>query len=100
MAEMAFQLAGNQVTGDDTSCFAFDHDYVQHLVTVVHGNITEGNLALEGLVSTDQQLLPGLTCGVESTLYLCTTERTVAEQTAIFPCERHTLCYALVDDVG
>ncbi len=57
------------------------------------------DLAVERAVGAEQELLAGLALGVECTAHLCATERTVGEQTAVFACEGHTLCHALVDDI-
>ena len=43
-------------------------------------------------------MLPGLSGGVEGTLYLHSSERAVGKQSAVFAGERYPLCYALVDD--
>src|SRR5258708_15695017 len=36
MAEMSFQFAGDQVTGDDAAGLAVDDDYVQHFMAGVY----------------------------------------------------------------
>src|SRR5690606_9547283 len=57
------------------------------------------DLALEGLVGADQQLLTGLAAGVERPGDLHATEGTVVEQSAVLAGEGDTLGDALVDDV-
>ena len=61
-------------------------------------HVTGGNLAHEGLVGTEQELLTRLTAGVERTGNLRTTEGTVVEEATVFTTERNTLGDALVDD--
>ena len=104
MSEEALDAAGNEVTGDDTACtllavlISDEHD-IEHLVTGVHLHFAFADLAAEGGISTEEQLLTGLTLCVEGTAYLRATERTVVEQTSVLTGERNALCYTLVDDV-
>lgn len=56
------------------------------------------NLSVERSISAKKKLLTGLSPCIESTAYLHTTERTVCKISAVFPCERNTLSYALVND--
>ena len=97
---IAFKLAGNEVTHDNTACTAVDHNDVEHLTAVValHGAFL--NLAVKRRVCAKQELLAGLALGIESTAHLCAAERAVCQQAAVFACERHTLCHALVDNVA
>ena len=95
----ALKLAGYEVFGDDTAGTAVDDNYVVHLIAVEALHLAELDLAVERRVSTEKELLSGLTLGIESTRYLCTTERAVGEGATIFASERHALSYALVDDV-
>ena len=97
---MPFQFTGNQVSGDDAACLSVDDDQLHHFMAGMHFNSTQSHLPFKRLVGSDQQLLSGLTSSIECTLNLGSTERTVAEQSTIFPCERNTLCYALVNDAG
>src|SRR6185312_1764898 len=100
MTEISFELARDQVAGNDAPGFSIDDHDIQHLVTAVHFHVAESHLALQGLVGADQQLLSRLPRGIEGPLYLYTPERTVAQQSAVFPRERHSLCHALIDDIG
>ena len=77
MTEMTFQFSIYQVAANNTSCFMIHHYHIQHFVAGIHGYITEGHLTFEGLVSTNQQLLTGLTGCIESPFYLGTTKRSV-----------------------
>src|SRR5260221_12854430 len=97
---MSFQLAGDQVPGDDTPVLPVDVHDSQHFMTGTLPHIARDHLVFQGLVSADQQLLAGLSRRIEGTLHLCAAERAVAQQTAIFAGKRHPLCYALVDDAG
>ena len=99
MAEMAFQLAGHEVAGYDAPRLSvYDHQ-VQHLMAGILLHISQSDLALQCLVGSQQQLLTGLSAGIESAAHLGTPERAVIQQSAIFSCKRHTLCHALVNDV-
>ena len=62
----------------------------------VHG--ARCDLALERLVRAEQQLLAGLTAGVEGARDLHAAERAGVEQTAVLAGERHPLGDTLVDD--
>ena len=63
-----------------------------------HLDLTGSNLAHEGLVGTEEELLTRLTAGVERTGDLRTTEGTVVEEATVFTTERNALSDALVDD--
>ena len=95
----ALDVAGYQVTGNDTAGTAVDDDEVEHLVAGILFYRTFLYLAVERCVCTQQQLLSRLTLGIESTRYLGTTERTVGQLAAVFAGERYALSHALVDDV-
>ena len=58
MAEMLFQFAGNEVTGDDAAGFTVDHHHIQHFMTGEHGHRSEGNLPFECAVSTKSNCCP------------------------------------------
>ena len=65
----------------------------------IHLHGAEADLTRQRRVSTDEELLAGLTAGVESAGNLSAAERTIREQTAVFTGERHTLGDTLVDDI-
>src|SRR5690606_6797177 len=46
MAEVALQLTGNQVAGYNTACFTVYFYHFQHLMTGIHGHITQCYLTL------------------------------------------------------
>ena len=64
----------------------------------LHGS--GGNLLVQGSIGTQQQLLAGLSAGVEGTAHLHATEGTVGQVSAVFTGKRNTLCHALVDNGG
>src|SRR5699024_5148942 len=77
----------------------FNEDNVFHFVAGIQFHSAYVHLAAQCRVCTQQQLLSGLTLGIESTGYLSTTERTVVQCTAVFEGERNTLCNALGDNI-
>src|SRR4051794_35359926 len=97
---MSFQLAGDEVPGDDAPCLAVDADDVQHFMTGIHLYIAKRYLPFQSLVGADQQLLAGLACRIKGTLYLRSAKGAVAQQTTIFTGKRNTLRHTLVDDAG
>ena len=99
MCSVTFDFAGYQVAGNNTTGFTIDLNYIQHFVAAVHFNIAFGNLTVQRLVGTNQQLLTGLATCIKCTAYQYTTKRTVVEQTAIFATKRYTLCHTLVNNV-
>ena len=99
VGEVGLDLAGHQVPDDHAAGPAVDHDQLEHLVPAVHGHGAGGDLALQGLVRADQQLLAGLAAGVEGPRDLHAAEGPVVQQPAVLPGERHALGDALVDDL-
>ena len=74
-----FDLTSNQVTSQDTTSTFYtfvvlNQYYIQHFVASVQLHVTTLNFAAQCRVSTQQQLLTGLTAGIECTGYLSTTE--------------------------
>ena len=96
----AFDIAGYEVTRDDTLRLTVDNDEVKHFVTriTLHGSCC--NFLIQRRIGTEQQLLAGLAAGIESTAHLHTAEGTVGQISAVFAGERNTLGDALVDDRG
>ena len=93
-----FQFACYKIFCDDTAGTSVNDDNILHFVAGIQFNSTYVYLTAQCRVSTQQQLLTSLAFSVESTGYLCATERTVIQCTAIFASERNTLRYTLVDD--
>jgi hypothetical protein len=100
VGEVRLDLAGHHVPGNDPAGSPVGDDQVDHLVPAVHGDGLLGDLALEGLVGADEQLLAGLSAGVEGAGDLHAAERAVVEHAAVLAGEGHPLCDALVDDGG
>jgi hypothetical protein len=65
----------------------------------VHRHGAGVDLALQGLVGAQQQLLAGLALGVEGAGDLRAAERAVVQQAAVLAGEGHALRHALVDDL-
>src|SRR5690606_4943889 len=79
MTEMAFQLSGNQISNDHSPGLPINDHQIQHFMAGILFHITQGYLPFQGLVGTDQQLLAGLACRIESTLYLSSSERAIGK---------------------
>ena len=67
MSTETLQLTGYQVTCDDTASLAILNNYVEHLVAGVALNRAVSDLLVQCSVSTEQQLLTGLTTSIERT---------------------------------
>ena len=100
VGEVRLDLAGDHVAHDDAARPTVDDDELDHLVAGVALDRAGGDLALEGLVRADEQLLAGLPAGVEGARDLDAAEGAVVQQAAVLAGERHALGHALVDDVG
>src|SRR5574344_2217929 len=100
MCSESFNFACNQITSDNTFCLTVDNNKIQHLVTWITCYSSSCNLTVKSSISSQKKLLSCLPASIERTTYLHTTERTVCKISAIFPCERNALSYALVNDFG
>ena len=98
MSTKALELTGNKISCNNTLGFTIYNYKVEHLVTRIALYCPGCNLSVERSISAKKKLLTGLSPCIESTAYLHTTERTVGKISAVFPCERNTLSYALVND--
>ena len=74
MSRETFDLTSDQVTCNDTAGTAIHLNNVQHFVTGIHLYFVQTDHTAQSRVSTQQQLLSGLTAGIERTGYLSTTE--------------------------
>ena len=92
-------LAGDEVAGDDPLGMAVDKNEVEHLGVLVHLHAAEGDLGAQGGVGAEQELLAGLSLGVEGAGDLGAAEGAVREFPAVFAGEGDALGDALVDDV-
>src|SRR5262245_27938605 len=97
---MSFQLAANEIAGNNATAFAIDIHNIQHFVTGHHLYRTHTHLPLQCTVGSEQQLLPGLSCSVKSTLYLGAAKRTVAQGSSIFTGKGNALGHTLVNDTS
>ena len=98
MGTKTLDFTSHEVTSDDTLCLTVDDDEVQHFVTRIALDAAGGDFLVQGRISTEQELLTGLSAGVESTAHLHAAEGTVGQISAVFTGERNTLGDALVDD--
>ena len=99
MCSETLDFTCNEIAGYDTLSLTIDENHIQHFVTRIGLHGTCGNLAVQSGIGSEKKLLSGLSAGVEGTANLRTSKRTVGEKSAIFPCERNSLCDTLVDDV-
>src|SRR5579864_4318022 len=99
VANMRFDLAGNQIAGDDATSLAINDDEVEHFGAREHLHATGIYLVFESLVRAEQKLLAGLAAGVESARDLRAAEGSVGQRAGILAGEGNALSYALVDDV-
>ncbi len=95
----AFELACNEILGDNTAGTAVNHNHIVHLIAVVALHLAKINLAVERAVGSEEELLAGLALCVECTRHLGATERTVGKKASVFTCEGYTLSHTLVDDI-
>ena len=93
------QLTRREVFGNDAASATIHDDHVFHLIARKKLHLAEFHLSRERRIGSEQQLLAGLTLGIERTAHLCATKRAVGEHTAIFAGKGNTLCHTLVDDV-
>ena len=63
----ALELAAHQVLGNDTTGVAVNDYHILHLVAGVELHLASLNHAAQRRVGTEQQLLAGLTLGIEGT---------------------------------
>mgnify|MGYP006883682197 CR=1 FL=1 len=49
-----FEIAGEEIAGDDASCFSIDEDDVHHLMAVVHLHRAKSDLARQSLVCSQE----------------------------------------------
>ncbi len=90
--------AVHEVAHDDPSRLTRHDHQVEHLGARMHLDGAGGDLAGQGLVGAEQQLLAGLATRVEGARYLHSAKRAGREQAAVLAGERHALGGALVDD--
>ena len=99
VGSVALDLAGDHVADDDAAGPAIDHHQIEHLCAGVHLDRAGVDLAGQGLVGAEQQLLAGLSSGIKGTRDLGAAKGAVVQRAAIFAGKGHALGHALVDDV-
>ena len=97
---MAFDFTRDQVARNDSSCFAINFDKVEHLMTTVHFDFTTTDLPIHRRISSEQQLLTGLSFGIKGARNEYPTKQAVVEQSPIIPGKGNALGYTLVNDIG
>jgi len=96
---VGLQFAGDLVADDDPLGPAVHQYQVHHVPPGEHLDGARADLAREGRVAAQQQLLAGLAPGVEGAADLGPAEGAVVEVAAVFTGKGHALGHALVDDV-
>ncbi len=94
-----FDFAVVERAGDDAAGLAIHNDEVQHVHARIHFHRAEADLAFEGLVGAEKELLAGLAAGVKGARDLSAAEGAVIEEAAVLAGEGHALSDALVNDV-
>ena len=100
MGGKAFDVAGDEVAGDDATGASIDNDEVHHFVAFMEFDAATGYFAAKGTVGTEEELLAGLAAGIESAADLSTAEGAVVEESTIVAGEGYTLGNTLVDDAA
>ncbi len=88
-----------EVADDDALGVAVHDHEVEHLGVRVGLHTAVGNVAVQGRVSTEEQLLASLAAGVEGARNLRATEGAVVEEATVFAGEGYALRGTLVNDV-
>ena len=97
---VAFDFAGDEVADDDAARFTVDENDIEDFATVVGLNLAQLNHAVKRGVSSEKELLSGLTASIECTRDLGAAEGAVGEESAVVAREGDALGDALVDDEG
>ena len=95
----ALDLPRHEIAGDDALGLAADEDEIEHLALGVQLHRTGADRAGELRVGAEQELLAGLTAGVECARHLGAAEGAIGQQATVFPGEGHAGRGALVNDV-
>src|SRR5574344_1342158 len=99
MSSKSFNLTGDNISCNNTFCFSFNQNKVKHLITRIAFNRTLCNLSVHSSISSNQQLLSGLSAGIKCTANLCASERTIIEQSAVISCEWNSLSNTLIYNI-
>src|SRR5690606_30895996 len=100
MSRMSFDFSCNKVSSNDSTGFSVYDNQIKHFVTVIHFDFTTTDLTVHSRISSQEQLLSGLSFSIERTGNLCSTKGTVVQKTSVFTSQRHSLSHTLVDDIG
>src|ERR1700757_2144772 len=99
VGSMAIDLACDQIPRHNAARDAIDKDDIKQLIPDVHRYSSRCDLLFEGLIGTEQELLSRLASRVKGSFDLHAAERSIVKKSAIFPCKRHALRDALINDV-
>src|SRR5262245_28181873 len=96
---MRFHFACNKIADDNAARFSINHNKIKHFRSRIHFYFAQSDLSAKGLISTEQQLLSGLSSRIKSSRNLSASKRTIRKQTTVFTRKRYTLGNALIYDV-
>src|SRR5260370_35894068 len=99
IGSVAADLARQEVSRHDSARSAFHNHDIEQLAPDMHCHSSGSDLLLEGLISTQQELLSSLASRVEGPFDLHAAEGPIVQKPAVFSCKRHALSDALIDDV-
>src|SRR5262249_19942172 len=80
---VGFDLAGDQVPGDNAAGPPIDDDQIEHFAPRVHADLALVNLALERLIGAEQELLSGLAPRVKGSRDLSAAKGPVIKVAAV-----------------
>ena len=100
MGAETLQRTRDEVARDDTLRLAVDEHQIQHLMARIGFDGTGSNLLIQGSISTQQQLLSGLSASIEGAAHLHAAKRPVRQVSAVFTGKRNPLRHTLVDNGG
>ncbi len=96
---MALNVSRYEVSDGDAFGLAVNDHQVEHFGAGMNANFSGLDLAAEGLIGSEQQLLAGLAAGKKGAGNLGSTERAVLKVAGIIAGKGHSLGNALIDDV-
>ena len=99
VAHVAADLPGDEIPNRDPLRLPVHDHEIEHLGAGEHYNRSRLDLAGEGRIGAQQELLPRLSPGVEGPGHLRAAEGAVVQVSGVIPGEGHALGDALVDDV-
>src|SRR5260370_37558327 len=99
VGSVAADLTRQEVSRHDSPRSAVHNHDIEQLAPDMHCYSSGCDLLLEGLISTQQELLSSLASRVECPFDLHAAEGPIVQKPAVFSCTRHALSDALIDDV-